>query len=72
MKIICSKCKRDLGEKEPLEDRRVTHGFAKNAISRTSRRSTKREYGPSGIAFSRINHLVTLITIGNSEGEVGR
>jgi hypothetical protein len=27
MKILCSWCKKDMGEKPPLEDRDITHGL---------------------------------------------
>ncbi len=33
MRIICAECERDLGEKEPLEDRRTSHTFCDECMA---------------------------------------
>lgn len=32
MKIVCAWCQKDLGEKEPLEDKNVTHGICVDCL----------------------------------------
>jgi len=32
---ICCDCKKVLGEKEPLEDKRITHGYCPECLERT-------------------------------------
>jgi len=32
---ICCDCKKYLGEKEPLEDERITHGYCPECLERT-------------------------------------
>ena len=31
---ICCDCKKNLGEKEPLEDKRITHGYCSECLER--------------------------------------
>lgn len=33
MKVVCAWCKKDLGEKEPLEEKTVSHGMCEECYS---------------------------------------
>ena len=34
MTVICSWCKKDLGEKEPMDDRRISHGMCPDCFEK--------------------------------------
>ena len=34
MKVICCYCKKDLGDKAPFEDTRISHGACKKCVDR--------------------------------------
>jgi len=45
MLIICSWCKKKLGEKEPLEDKRETHGICSECYEKLTKKKVKSGVG---------------------------
>ena len=43
---ICCDCKKVLGEKEPLEDKRITHGYCPECLERTRQEIEEMEVQP--------------------------
>ena len=43
---ICCDCKKYLGEKEPLEDERITHGYCQECLERTRQEIEEMEVHP--------------------------
>ena len=43
---ICCDCKKYLGEKEPLEDERITHGYCPECLARGLREIKEMEVQP--------------------------
>lgn len=43
MKIICSWCGKDMGEKEPLENKIITHGMCDECLNKLREEETKDE-----------------------------
>lgn len=37
MKIICAWCRKDMGEKEPLSDKRISHSICKECAKKTEK-----------------------------------
>jgi len=51
MRIACSWCKKDLGEKPPLENKEVTHGICLTCLGKQMRKLDK-EIAPTNAEMS--------------------
>jgi len=52
MKVICSWCDKDLGEKEPLADTRVSHGICEDCRKKIMRGMKDERDNSSGVGSS--------------------
>ena len=52
MKVICSWCDKDLGEKEPLADTRVSHGICEDCRKKIMEGIKRERDNSSGIRSS--------------------
>ena len=62
MKVICSYCRRNCGEKEPLEDQRISHGMCNACYKRFTRQL-------NGVSLSEyLNEIDAPVLIVNRDG----
>lgn len=69
MKIICSWCKKVLGEKEPFDDPAVTHAKCSNCLEKQQREEQLANTTEAGKTITLDNGLKGFITIGGKETE---
>lgn len=69
MKIICSWCKKTLGEKEPFGDPAVTHAKCSECVEKQKREERLANTAEAGKTVTLENGLKGFITIGGKETE---
>ena len=64
MKVICSYCRNDMGEKEPFEDNRISHGFCRDCYEYFSKQI-------AGMSFNEyLDRFEAPVLIVNDQGRI--